>query len=84
MTGRRENKIADAVCRGTELIAALMECGPVNSQQASLIIRAAVKAAVPNAEFWEICAVAREMVVDFDLKKANETSDEHKTDQIPS
>lgn len=66
-TNIRKERIDNAICIGTELIAALMEFGPVNSQQANLLIQAAVRAAVPNAEFFEICERVREIVVDFDV-----------------
>jgi len=65
----RKERLDGAICLGTELIAALMEFGPVNSAQANLIIQAAVRAAVPNAEFFEIAERVREIVVDFDLRQ---------------
>jgi len=68
-TNIRKKKIDQAICIGTELIAALMEFGPINSKQANLIIQAAVRAALPNVEFFEIAERVREIVVDFDLRK---------------
>ena len=66
MTNNRTDKIEAAVCDGAALVSALMEVGPLNSQQASLIIEAAVKAAVPNVEFFEICESARRIIVDLE------------------
>jgi hypothetical protein len=74
-TNVRKERIDTAICIGTELIAALMEVGPINSRQANLIIQAAVRAAVPNVAFFEIAERVREIVVDFDLRKQNGRED---------
>jgi hypothetical protein len=74
VTNIRTEKIDAAICAGTQLIAALMECGPLNSAQANVIIQAAVRAAVPNAEFFEIAERARAIVVDVGGKDENQSS----------
>jgi hypothetical protein len=50
----RAEKIDAAVCAASELISALESEGPVNSAQVRLLVLAAVRASVSNAEPWEI------------------------------
>jgi len=64
----RIEKIDDAICAASQLIAALLEHGPVNSRQARVIIEAGVRAAVSNAEFFEIRERAK--VIAADMSKA--------------
>ena len=54
MTNVRSDRIDAAVAAGGELIAALQDHGPVTPGQARLIVEAAVRASVSNAEPWEI------------------------------
>jgi hypothetical protein len=61
----RAERIEVPVCSGGQLVAALMQCGPINADQASLIIEATVRAVVANATFGEICEAARRVVVDL-------------------
>jgi hypothetical protein len=49
----RTEKIDNAVCAAGELISALADKGPVNSEQARLLVLAAVRAVVPNFKGWE-------------------------------
>jgi len=50
----RTERIDDAVGAGGELIGCLLQEGPVTPGQARLIIKAVVRAAVPNAKDWEV------------------------------
>jgi hypothetical protein len=50
----RADRIDDAVSRASELIAALVDLGPVTPQQAKLIMVAAARAAVTNIEEFEV------------------------------
>jgi hypothetical protein len=50
----RTDRIDNAVSAASELIAALMDLGPVAPQQAKLIIVAAARAAVTNIEEFEV------------------------------
>jgi len=54
MGDARTDKLDAAVGAAGELIGALMDQGPVNPQQARLIVEAVVRAVVPNAEDWEV------------------------------
>ena len=54
MSDARTERIDAAVGAGGELIAALMDEGPINPRQARLIVLAAVRAAVPNFQEWEV------------------------------
>jgi hypothetical protein len=54
MTNIRTERIDAAVASAGELIAALQDHGAVTSAQARLIVEAAVRASVPNAEPFEI------------------------------
>jgi len=50
----RTDRIDNAVSAASELIAALMDFGPVTPQQAKLIMVAAARAVVTNIEEFEI------------------------------
>ena len=54
MGDARTDKLDVAVGAAGELIGALMDQGPVNPQQARLIVEAVVRAVVPNAKTWEL------------------------------
>jgi hypothetical protein len=50
----RTDRIDAAVSAGGELIGLLLQEGPVTPGQARLVVEAVVRAAVPNAEDWEL------------------------------
>jgi hypothetical protein len=50
----RTDRIDDAVSAASELIAALIDLGPVSPDQAKLIMMAAARAAVTNIEEFEV------------------------------
>ena len=54
MTSVRTERIDAAVSAAGQLISALSEKGPINSDQADLLVTASVRAIVPNAKDWEI------------------------------
>jgi hypothetical protein len=54
MAHARTERIDAAVSAGGELIGFLQQEGPVTPGQARLIVEAVVRAAVPNAEDWEV------------------------------
>jgi hypothetical protein len=54
MADARTERIDNAVASAGELIAALQDEGPVTPRQARVIVFAAVRAAVPNFEEWEV------------------------------
>jgi hypothetical protein len=54
MTSIRTERIDAAVSAAGQLISALSEKGPINSDQADLLVTASVRAIVPNAKDWEI------------------------------
>ena len=54
MTNARTNRIDNAVSAGAELLGFLSRRGPITPSQARLLIEAAVRAVVPNAENWEV------------------------------
>ena len=64
MTGgnTRADKIDAAVAAAGELIGTLMIEGPINPKQAGLIVTAAVRAAVPNFEEFEVRKSAERIV----------------------
>lgn len=66
MTHTRADRIDNAVSAASELIGFLMDAGPINSAQAKLIIEAAVRASVANAEQWEIVASAKRVAADLE------------------
>ena len=67
MSDARTERIDAAVASAGELIAALQDWGPVVPNQAKVIVMAAVRAEVPNAQDWEIKQSA--VRVSQDLKK---------------
>jgi hypothetical protein len=54
MGNARTDRIDAALGAAGELISALMEKGPVNSDQAHLLVMAAVRAQVANVEEFEV------------------------------
>ena len=54
MSDARTDRIDDAVSAGAELLGFLSRRGPITPSQARLLIEAAVRAVVPNAENWEV------------------------------
>jgi hypothetical protein len=65
MTNPRTDRIDAAVSAASELIGFLQDAGPVNGAQARLIIEAAVRASVPNAEDWEVKESAARIAAEF-------------------
>jgi hypothetical protein len=63
----RADRIDHAVSAAGELISYLQEEGPVTSGQARLIVDAVVRAAVPNAQRWEVRASAERVYADTQL-----------------
>jgi hypothetical protein len=55
----RTDRIDTAVSAAGSLITALTEQGPLNGEQMRVLVEAAVRAVVPNAERFEIVASAR-------------------------
>ena len=68
MTNVRTTRIDDAVASAGELIAALTDEGPLTDKQICLLIRAAVRARVKNAEEWEIKQSVARIVTDLGLE----------------
>ena len=58
MSNARADKIDDAISAASELIAALMDLGPIAPAQAKLIMMAAARAAVTNIQEFEVRASA--------------------------
>jgi hypothetical protein len=54
MSDARTDRIDDAVSAGAELLGFLSWQGPITPGQARLVIEAAVRAVVSNAEDWEV------------------------------
>jgi hypothetical protein len=65
MSDARTDRIDAAVGAGAELIGFLLEEGPVTSGQARLIVEAVVRAAVPNAEGFEVRESAARFVTEL-------------------
>ena len=65
----RANRIDNAVASAGELIAALQDEGPVTPRQSRVIVFAAVRAAVPNFEEWEVCRARPVLVPALKRKK---------------
>jgi hypothetical protein len=63
---KRTNKIDAAVAAAGELIGNLMHKGTINPEQAGLIVRAAVRAAVPNFEEFEVRESAERIVAEVE------------------
>jgi hypothetical protein len=55
----RTDRIDTAVSAAGSLITALTEQGPLNGEQMRVLVEAAVRPVVPNAERFEIVASAR-------------------------
>jgi hypothetical protein len=66
LTNPRADRIDAAVASAGELIGTLMSKGPVNPEQAGLIVRAAVRAVVPNFEEFEIRDSANRIVAEVE------------------
>jgi hypothetical protein len=62
----RNEKIEAAVCDAGGLIQALLELGELSKGQAELLIKAAVRAKVPNASDYEIAMAVRHVVIDLE------------------
>jgi hypothetical protein len=77
MTDIRAHRIDDAVSAAGELIAALLDKGPVGPGQARTIVEATVRAAVPNFEHWEIRDAALRIAGELEGlgKHENQSSD---------
>jgi hypothetical protein len=71
MTNVRNERIDAAVSAAGDLIGLLLTEGPVNSQQAKLIVEGVVRAVVPNFEGWEIRDSARRVVAEIGAKDAS-------------
>jgi hypothetical protein len=65
-TNARTDRIDDALCKAGALISALLEKGPLNRAQTELIIAAAARKAVPNAEQWELRESATRIAADLE------------------
>jgi hypothetical protein len=73
----RADKIDDAIGAASELIAALMDLGPIAPAQAKLIMMAAARAAVTNIEEFEVRDSAQRIAGEFKGmgKRENQSSD---------
>ena len=61
----RIDRIDDAISAASELIAALMDLGPIAPAQARLIMMAAARAAVTNVEEFEVRDSAQPIAGEF-------------------
>ena len=61
----RTDRIDDAISAASELIAALMDVGPIAPAQARLIMMAAARAAVTNVEEFEVRDSAQRIAGEF-------------------
>jgi len=61
----RIDRIDDAISAASELIAALMDLGPIAPAQARLIMMAAARAAVTNVEEFEVRDSAQRIAGEF-------------------
>jgi hypothetical protein len=61
----RTDRIDDAISAASELIAALMDLGPIAPAQARLIMMAAARAAVTNVEEFEVRDSAQRIAGEF-------------------
>ena len=64
----RADQIDDAVARASELIAALVDLGPIAPSQAKLIMMAAARAAVTNIEEFEVRASAQRVAGELEAE----------------
>ena len=73
----RGDKIDDAIGAASELIAALMDLGPIAPAQAKLIMMAAARAAVTNIKEFEVRDSARRIAGELEgmEKRENLSSD---------
>ena len=76
-TNPRADRIDDAVSAASELIAALMDLGPIAPAQAKLIMVAAARAAVTNIEEFEVRNSAQRIAGELEGmgKRENHSSD---------
>ena len=76
-TNPRANRIDDAVSAASELIAALMDLGPIAPAQAKLIMVAAARSAVKNIEEFEVRDSAQRIAGELEGvgKRENHSSD---------
>ena len=74
----RTDRIDDAVSAASELIAALMDFGPITPQQAKLIMVATARAAVTNIEEFEVRDSALRIV--GEIEKLGAGRDNHKSE----
>jgi hypothetical protein len=66
MTDTRTERIDNAVCAAGQLISALQEKGPINPEQARVLVLAAARAAVPHFEEWEAHDSAIRVLADLE------------------
>ena len=73
----RADRIDNAVSAASELIAALMDFGPITPQQARLIMMAAARIAVTNIEEFEVRDSAQRIAGELEGvgKRENHSSD---------
>ena len=71
MSDARTERIDAAVSAGGELIGLLLQEGPVTPGQARLVVEAVVRAAVPNAEDWELRESAMRIATDLKGRHEN-------------
>jgi hypothetical protein len=71
MSDARTSRIDDAVGAAGELIGLLMTKGPVGPGQARLIVEAVVRAAIPNAQVFEVRESAARIVAELRGQHAN-------------
>ena len=71
MSDARTERIDAAVGAGGELIGCLLQEGPVTPGQARLIVEAVVRAAVPNAENWEVRESATRIATELEGRHEN-------------
>jgi hypothetical protein len=75
MTNARTNRIDDAVSAGAELLGFLSRQGPITPGQARLVIEAAVRAVVPNAEDWEVRDSATRIAEELEVEGGKRGND---------
>ena len=73
----RTDKIDDAIAAASELIAALMDLGPIAPAQAKLIMMAAARAAVTNIEEFEVRASATRVAAEIEKERRKRVGEEH-------
>jgi hypothetical protein len=70
----RTEKIDDAVGAAGQLISALQEKGPINPEQARVLVLAVARAAVPNFEEWEAHDSAIRIVAELENENQSRNS----------